>query len=173
MGGGNRQSLKFLRFLFLYFFLLSLFPLILLFFFLTFCLIRFSLSFCPLPLLFHLYPNIASSYIFLLTVITRKLWNRKTTLHQLLSLFDVVTKQIVVLNLLYIYSKISGSYCIFTQSFLILTVYLLKGFWFLLYIYSKFSGSYCIFSQSFLVLTVYLLKVYWFLLYIYSKFTGS
>ena len=35
---------------------------------------------------------------FLYTVITRKQWNRKTTLYQYLSAFEVVTKQIVLLH---------------------------------------------------------------------------
>ena len=32
------------------------------------------------------------------TVITRKLWNSKTTLYQFFRVFDVVTKQIVLLE---------------------------------------------------------------------------
>ena len=75
------------------------------------------------------------------TVITRKLWNGRTTLQQFLSEFDVVTKNIVLLDTYQITKKLNGSVC---------TVYFLN-----LKPYSKsrlpiseFSGYHCSFASS-------------------------
>ena len=45
------------------------------------------------------------------TVITRKLWNGRTTLQQFWSEFDVVTKNIVLLDTYQITKKLNGSVC--------------------------------------------------------------
>ena len=75
------------------------------------------------------------------TVITRKLWNGRTTLQQYLSEFDVVTKNIVLLDTYQITKKINGSVC---------TVYFLnlKPDSKSRLPISEFSGYHCSFASS-------------------------
>ena len=61
----------------------------------------------------------------LYTVITRKLWNRKTTLFQYLSVFDVVTKQKVLLDT--IKSLIKWNLSVFTVHLLCPKLIVLQG----------------------------------------------